>query len=105
MYVSGFKTRSVAAAPLIDRQGRLLGVLQVLNHEGGPFGEHDIGLLKFLAVGTSYAVENANLTQEVLDRNRELEAATHRAERRRAELTFCISSSKNPPPRATSKPR
>ena len=83
---SGFKTRSVAAAPLIDRQGRLLGVLQVLNHEGGPFGEHDIGLLNFLAVGTSYAVENANLTQEVLDRNRELEAATHRAERRRAEL-------------------
>ena len=83
---SGFKTRSVAAAPLIDRQGRLLGVLQVLNHEGGPFGEHDIGLLNFLAVGTSYAVENANLTQEVLDRNRELEAATHRAERRRGEL-------------------
>ena len=83
---SGFKTRSVAAAPFIDRQGRLLGVLQVLNHEGGPFGEHDIGLLNFLAVGTSYAVENANLTQEVLDRNRELEAATHRAERRRAEL-------------------
>ena len=63
-----------------------MGVLQVLNHEGGPFGEHDIGLLNFLAVGTSYAVENANLTQEVLDRNRELEAATHRAERRRAEL-------------------
>jgi signal transduction histidine kinase/putative methionine-R-sulfoxide reductase with GAF domain len=83
---SGFKTRSVAAAPLIDRQGRLLGVLQVLNREGGPFGEHDIGLLNFLAVGTSYAVENANLTQEVLDRNRELEAATHRAERRSAEL-------------------
>ena len=84
--LSGFKTRSVAAAPLIDRQGRLLGVLQVLNHEGGPFGENDIGLLNFLAVGTSYAVENANLTQEVLDRNRELEAATHRVERRRAEL-------------------
>ena len=56
---SGFKTRSVAAAPFIDRQGRPLGVLQVLNHEGGPFGEHDIGLLNFLAVGTSYAVENA----------------------------------------------
>jgi signal transduction histidine kinase/putative methionine-R-sulfoxide reductase with GAF domain len=84
--LSGFKTRSVAAAPIIDRQGRLLGVLQVLNHEGGPFGEQDIGLLNFLAVGTSYAVENANLTQEVLDRNRELQAATHRADRRRAEL-------------------
>jgi signal transduction histidine kinase len=83
---TGFRTRSVLAAPLLGRDGKLLGVLQVLNHRGGPFTDDDLGLLDAIAAQTAYAVENANLAQQILDQNRELEAARQRAERRRAEL-------------------
>ena len=45
----------------------------------------DQRILETIAVQTAYAVENAQQAQALLDQNRELEAATHRAERRRAE--------------------
>jgi signal transduction histidine kinase len=83
---TGFRTRSVLAAPLTSRDGKLLGVLQVLNHRGGPFSQEDLDLLDAIAAQTAYAVENANLAQLILDQNHELEAARQRAERRRAEL-------------------
>ncbi len=83
---TGFRTQSVAAVPLVDRHNRLLGVLQVLNHQTGAFSPEDIGLLEAIAAQTAYAVENAKLSQHVLDQNRELDAARQRAERRRAEL-------------------
>ncbi len=83
---SGFRTQSVAAVPLCSRGGEFLGVLQVLNHRDGAFGDEDIGLLTTIAVQMGYAVENAQLAQQLLDQNRDLEAARYRAERRRAEL-------------------
>ncbi|MBI4489609.1 MAG: GAF domain-containing sensor histidine kinase [Deltaproteobacteria bacterium] len=67
---TGFRTRSVAAAPLVDRRGQLLGVLQVLNHRGGPFSDEDIGLLNTIAVQTAYAVENAHLAEKILNTER-----------------------------------
>ena len=83
---TGFRTRSVVAVPLLSRAGELLGVLQVLNHCGGPFSVEDIGLLDAIAAQTAYAVENAKLAEKIIEQNRELEAARQRAERRRAEL-------------------
>jgi signal transduction histidine kinase len=83
---TGYRTRSVAAVPLADKQGKLIGVLQVLNHQGGPFDVTDVGLLETIGVQTVYAIENARLSQELIDQNKELEAARHRAERRRGEL-------------------
>lgn len=83
---TGFRTRSVAAVPLKNRVGELLGVLQVLNRQGGPFSDTDLELLNAIGVQTAYAVENAHLSQQIIDQNRELDAARQRAERRRAEL-------------------
>lgn len=83
---SGFRTRSVAATPVLNRSGALLGVLQVLNHKGGAFSDDDLGLLEAIAAQTAYAVENAQQAQQLIDQNRELEAARQRAERRRNEL-------------------
>lgn len=85
---TGFRTRSVAAIPLIDRQSHLVGVLQVLNRRGGPFTDGDLGLLHTIGVQTSYAVENARQAQEIIDQNRDLDAARLRAEQRRAELNL-----------------
>jgi signal transduction histidine kinase len=85
---TGFKTRSVAAIPLIDRKGHLVGALQVLNRRGGPFTDGDMGLLHTIGVQTSFAVENARQAQEIIDQNRDLDAARLRAEQRRAELNL-----------------
>jgi len=83
---TGFRTQSVAAVPILHHQGQMLGVLQVLNHAGGPFEEEHFALLEAIAIQTAYAVENAQLAQHILDQNRELELARARAEQRSAEL-------------------
>ena len=83
---TGFKTRTVAAVPVSARNGDLVGVLQVLNKRRGCFDADDLGLLETMAVQMAYAVENARQAQILLDQNAELDAASQRAERRRAEL-------------------
>ncbi len=70
---TGFRTRSIAAAPLLDPDKRLLGVVQVLNRKGGPFKNDDIGLLTAIAAQISAVIENARLSEEVMRRNRELD--------------------------------
>lgn len=84
--MTGFITRSVAAVPLFTREEKLVGILEVLNHEGGPFSDSDLELLQVIGTQTAYSIENAHLEQTILDRNVELEAAKHRAEARQAEL-------------------
>ncbi|MEZ0313572.1 MAG: GAF domain-containing protein [Myxococcota bacterium] len=70
---TGFRTRSVAAAPLLDPEGKLLGVVQVLNRRGGPFNEQDMGLLTAIAAQIAFVLENARLSEELLKRNHELD--------------------------------
>jgi signal transduction histidine kinase len=83
---TGFCTKSVAAVPVIDKQEKLVGVLQVLNHQDGPFSNDDLHLLESIALQTAYAVENAGLAERLLAQNRELVAARARAEHKSAEL-------------------
>ena len=82
---TGFVTRSLVTLPLVDKRDRLLGVIQVLNKPGG-FAEQDLVMLRAISVETAYAVENAALAQELLDRNVALAEARARAEARSAEL-------------------
>ena len=60
---SGFATRSVLAVPLIS-QGRVLGVIEVLNKRTGEFTENDMKLLQSIATSVSIALENARLYRE-----------------------------------------
>jgi len=60
---SGFHTRSVLAVPLIS-QGRVLGVIEVLNKINGEFLENDLKLLQSIATSVSIALENARLYRE-----------------------------------------
>ena len=72
---SGFRTTSILAAPMRDRSGRIVGVLQVLNKADGPFDAGDEELLLALATQAAIAVENAKLYHSVLAQNRELTQA------------------------------
>ena len=72
---TGFKTRSILALPLIAaRDGRLLGVLELLNNLGGPFDADDEALAVAFSQHAAAALDRARLVEE-LQRRRELEAS------------------------------
>jgi len=68
---TGFRTRSVLAVPM-TRQGRVVGVLEVMNRRrGGPFTTHDASLLSVIAQQAAMFLENARL-YALLERRVEL---------------------------------
>ncbi len=63
--MTGFETRSVLCVPLIS-QGKVLGVIEVLNKRQGEFVQGDLQLLQSIATTVSIAMENARLYGETL---------------------------------------
>jgi class 3 adenylate cyclase/GAF domain-containing protein len=61
----GFTTRSVLCVPMIS-QGRVIGVIEVLNKLDGNFTEGDKDLLQSIATSVSIAMENARLYKETV---------------------------------------
>ena len=62
---TGFKTRSVLCVPMIS-QGKVIGVIEVLNKLDGNFTEGDMDLLQSIATSVSIAMENARLYKETV---------------------------------------
>ncbi|MCK5806446.1 MAG: GAF domain-containing protein, partial [Lentisphaeria bacterium] len=62
---TGYKTRNILCVPITSRQGGSLGVMQVLNHEKGPFRTVDEERLRAFAAQASVALENAQLFSDV----------------------------------------
>lgn len=76
-----FRTRSMLSTPLRDRQGHLVGVLQVINRTVGDhcFTPDDEELLLALSSTAAIAIHNSRLIEEVLEKERikaELEIAS-----------------------------
>ena len=74
----GYRTRSLLCLPINDRAGKIVGVLQLLNKQSGPFGAADIEFLQDLSVHSAIALENARLHRESIERQqmeRELKLA------------------------------
>lgn len=66
---TGYHTRNILAAPLTSpRDGALLGVLQCLNNEGGPFDEFDEPLLEAFAQHAAVALDRARLVEQLRER-------------------------------------
>lgn len=64
--LTGFRTRSILAAPLTSPEdGSLLGVLQLLNKQGGPFDEFDEELLAAFSQHAAVALDRARLLEEL----------------------------------------
>lgn len=61
---TGYRTRSVLCVPMNNREGKIIGVLQVLNKKLGIFTEYDSWLLNTFAVFVATAIENARLHEE-----------------------------------------
>lgn len=72
---NNYQTDTVLCVPLIaGRDGRLLGVLEMLNNRGGPFDQDDETLALALAQHASAALDRARLIDEI-HRRRELDAS------------------------------
>jgi len=62
---TGFFTRSILCVPVINKDGKIIGVTQVLNKRGGPFTHEDESRLKAFTAQVSIALENAKLFDDV----------------------------------------
>ena len=62
---SGFFTRSILCMPVISKDGKCIGVSQVLNKRGGPFTKEDEKRLAAFTSQISMGIENAKLFDEV----------------------------------------
>jgi sigma-B regulation protein RsbU (phosphoserine phosphatase) len=67
---SGYRTRNLLVAPVRDKNGRVTGVIQLLNKEGEGFGQDDIDFLHDISVPAAIALDNARLHKESLLRQR-----------------------------------
>ena len=63
---SGFHTRGLLALPLIDTRDQLIGVLQVLNRQGGDFDAGDLLVAEALAAQCAVALARAAATEQLL---------------------------------------
>ena len=63
--ITGFVTTSALCVPMIS-QGKVIGVIEVLNKLNSPFTQSDEELLQSIASSVSIAIENARLYQETV---------------------------------------
>ena len=62
---TGFFTRSILCVPVVNKQGEVIGVTQVLNKQGGPFSDEDEQRLRAFTAQISIGLENAKLFADV----------------------------------------
>lgn len=75
---TGFRTRCLLAVPLVGHDDSLVGVMQVLNKRGGPFGVEDERVATALAAQCAVALQRQRLLGELVAKEkmeRELEVA------------------------------
>ena len=67
---TGYRTRNLLTFPLENIQGDLIGVLQALNKNAGPFNETDEELARVLSAQAGVALERGRLIEEFAEKQR-----------------------------------
>ncbi|MDH4184759.1 MAG: GAF domain-containing protein, partial [Nitrospinota bacterium] len=62
---TGYFTRSILCAPVVNKDGKRIGVTQALNKRGGAFNSEDEQRLKAFTAQVSIGLENAKLFNDV----------------------------------------
>src|SRR5579871_993592 len=70
---TGFVTRSILAAPMLNMKRQLIGIVEVLNKKAGTFTEDDEELLRLFASYAANAIE-AQLLEEAMRRRERMAA-------------------------------
>lgn len=79
--ITGFPATSVLAVPLTIKS-RVIGAIELLNKQSGPFDMHDVSLLRAMGMPMAVAVDNARLFGQI--------------ERERATLKAVMEGGANP---------
>jgi signal transduction histidine kinase len=87
---TGFRTRSILAAPLVGRHGAVIGVTEILNRIDGAFDDEDLSFLGVLAGKLALSIENARLMVDLVEKNRALVEARDALERRCREIEVLL---------------
>jgi len=67
---TGYRTRNLLSCPLTDYDGKLVGVLQILNKKQGVFSENDISLAAAFSAQAGVALQRASLIEEHIEKQR-----------------------------------
>jgi signal transduction histidine kinase len=67
---SGYHTTSILCMPMKNREGKIIGVLQLLNKTDGTFTQEDEEFIEAFSVHAALAIENAQLAQKMIQNER-----------------------------------
>jgi len=67
---SGYRTRNMLCMPMKNKDGKLIGVFQLLNKKEGAFDAEDVNFIDAFSAHASVAIENARLAQEMVQNER-----------------------------------
>ncbi len=84
--ISGFRTRSILAAPMKNHLGKTIGVAQVINKKRGDFTDEDADILAALATQAAVSIDNSRLFMSVTQKNIQLLDTKEQLERRVRDL-------------------
>lgn len=84
---TGYRTKSMLAAPLKNHMGRTIGVIQVLNKiVGEEFTQEDEAILSALSTQAAVAIDNSRLFLSLIQKNHQLLSTKEKLERRVMDL-------------------
>ena len=87
--LTGYRTKSMLVAPLKNHLGRTIGVIQVLNKQGGyEFSGEDESILSALSTQAAVAIDNSRLFLSLIQKNKQLLDATDQLERKLQDLSL-----------------
>ncbi len=84
--LSGYRTRSILAAPMRNHLGRTIGVVQVLNKKRGDFTTDDADILAALATEAAVSIDNSRLFMSLTQKNIQLLDTKEQLEHRVRDL-------------------
>jgi signal transduction histidine kinase/putative methionine-R-sulfoxide reductase with GAF domain len=84
--LSGYRTRSILAAPMKNHLGKTIGVVQVLNKLDGEFTDEDAHILAALATQAAVSIDNSRLFLSVTQKNIQLLDTKEQLEHRVRDL-------------------
>jgi signal transduction histidine kinase len=84
---TGYRTKSMLAAPLKNHMGRTIGVIQVLNKQSSEeFTAEDEAILAALSTQAAVAIDNSRLFLSLIQKNHQLLTTKEQLERRVTDL-------------------
>jgi signal transduction histidine kinase/putative methionine-R-sulfoxide reductase with GAF domain len=84
--LSGYRTRTILAAPMKNHLGKTIGVVQVLNKKRGEFTDEDAEILAALSTQAAVSIDNSRLFMSVTQKNIQLLDTKEQLEHRIRDL-------------------